>query len=388
MTGYTPLEAGSLSNPLPMYARLRDQGPVQWDETIEGWLCPDYDECSTVMTDIARFAKDPRRAGWEVPDSVLSIMTIDPPDNRVVRQAIVKLLRAYGYGPFGQQVAREADRLLRDSVEDGLDTDLTRDFAEPLALNTMTTLLGLDPIDPRFFASVSERLVRGMDLDILPEAAAPATVAREELSELLHGQLSSLRGKDCVGGQLLIECAGVDEAVVVNSLRVLFHAGYSTLCRALENATAMLVGDPELQRAFVSVPSGATDAAVNELMRFDSPQQADGRLVVEDTELAGQALKRGDYVVVLIGSANHDQRHFADPGSVRLDRSPNPHLSFGRGPHSCIGGGVAVSALSSALPRLFRDPDRLVTGAAAPVRRDNASLRGFASIPARIPAGR
>jgi len=283
-------------------------------------------------------------------------------------------------------VAQDADQLLRSSRQTGPETDLALDFTEPLALNAMTGFLGLDPIDHQLFASVSERLVRGMDLDFLPDAVEPAAAAREELSEILHGQLRSLRSKNSLAGQLLRECADVEDAIVINSLRVLLHAGYSTLCRALENSIAILVGDPDLQRSFASLPAESIDLAVNELVRFDSAQQADGRLVVEDTVLAGQALKRGDYVIVLIGSANHDPRCFPESASVRFDRSPNPHLSFGRGPHSCLGSGIAMSALRTALPRIFQYPDALVVQAAELVRRENASLRGLASIPVRLPS--
>jgi cytochrome P450 len=99
--------------------------------------------------------------------------------------------------------------------------------------------------------------------------------------------------------------------------------------------------------------------AVEELLRYDSPvERALTRWVTEDVELAGQQLKRGDLIIVVLGSANRDEKHFEDPTRLDLARYPNQHLAFGKGAHYCLGSPLARLEAEIALNALFqRFPD-------------------------------
>ncbi|MGW6390490.1 cytochrome P450 [Streptomyces sp. NPDC055103] len=124
--------------------------------------------------------------------------------------------------------------------------------------------------------------------------------------------------------------------------------------------------------AFPATPASAVD----ELIRYDAPVQADARVCVADTELGGVTIRAGDPVTLFLGAANHDPLRFDHPAELRLDRAPNPHLGFGRGAHACLGASMAIRLAGSVLGALARDyPD--ARGVAEPDHRRNLTLRGL-----------
>jgi cytochrome P450 len=111
--------------------------------------------------------------------------------------------------------------------------------------------------------------------------------------------------------------------------------------------------------------------------------QLTGRIVTQPVTIGGQAIPAGDWVLPLLGAANHDPAQFAEPDKLDLSRNPNPHLGFGRGIHFCLGaplarleGQIAIGALIRRFPRLSL--------AGEPVRREQITLRGLKSLPLSI----
>jgi pimeloyl-[acyl-carrier protein] synthase len=116
------------------------------------------------------------------------------------------------------------------------------------------------------------------------------------------------------------------------------------------------------------------------LLRFDSPVQMTGRLLLETVELGGQTIEKGEFVLPLLGAANHDPTQFAKPERLDLSRNPNPHVAFGRGIHFCLGAPLARVEGQMAIGSLVqRCPNLRLTG--EPVRRNQITLRGLSSVP-------
>nr|WP_225953311.1 cytochrome P450 [Kibdelosporangium phytohabitans] len=158
----------------------------------------------------------------------------------------------------------------------------------------------------------------------------------------------------------------------------MFQAGYSSLSVAAGNAALALLENPESLRALVD-GTVRVDTAVDELMRYDGPVQGTSRVCVRDTELGGQVIRRGDVVVVLFASANHDPEQFAAPESLVLDRNPNPHLGFGWGTHVCTGrmhAKVALGGFVRSLTTLPSVPELV----GKPVRHRRATVRCLRSL--------
>ena len=118
-------------------------------------------------------------------------------------------------------------------------------------------------------------------------------------------------------------------------------------------------------------------------MRFDSPVQMTGRLLAEPVEIGGHAMQAGDWVLPLLGAANHDPLQFADPDRLDIGRNPNPHVAFGRGIHFCLGAPLARVEGQLAIGALLRRFPNLEL-AGEPVRRNQITLRGLSSLPVSV----
>jgi cytochrome P450 len=164
-----------------------------------------------------------------------------------------------------------------------------------------------------------------------------------------------------------------EDEMMANAI-FLMTAGHETAANALANALLGLLRHPEaLER--VRDDDVLSDAAVDELLRFDSPVQLTARLATADREHAGVRLRRGDSVIVVLGAANRDPERFDAPHELRLDRADNQPLSFAHGAHYCLGASLAKEELRVVLPHLLRRLPGL-TLAAAPTYQPTLDFRG------------
>ena len=166
-------------------------------------------------------------------------------------------------------------------------------------------------------------------------------------------------------------------------LRLLLAAGNETTTNLIGNGMLALLRHPDQLRQLQENPDLAA-AAVEELLRYDGPVQTDGRTVLEDMELEGKQLKRGQPLILLIGSANRDGQAYEHADALDITREGQPHIAFGRGIHHCLGaplarleGRIALAALA----RHFREI-RLVE--AKPRFKDNVVLRGLRTLPLEV----
>jgi cytochrome P450 len=167
--------------------------------------------------------------------------------------------------------------------------------------------------------------------------------------------LSALVAAEYEGGRLT-------EAELLSTAITLFLGGHETTTGLIALGMNALVRHPD-QLALLRERPDLVDGAVEEMLRFDAPFQMNLRLVTEDVELGGQTLRAGDLVRQALGSANRDPERFEEPDSFLVARPPKRHLSFGLGPHFCIGAPlarlqaqIAVAALVRRLPGLRLDP--------------------------------
>ncbi|WP_189599827.1 cytochrome P450 [Streptomyces lateritius] len=361
-----------LRNPYPAYARLRENSPVFWHELLGSWVLTRHADCLSVLTDSARFASDWRRAGEDIPAPLLSVQTLDPPEHTAIRHLLLDGFRAQDRQALYDAMERQARELLAELARRP-SFDVVGELAEPLALRFVTTFLGVPAPDLAWFVPMSRTVVDGMDAGLWPEKHEPAVAARAELADYAGGWLAGPPKGGLIGYVAEhAEGSGVDPSVLRNSLRVVLHAGYESASRLLGNAVAALLTSPGALATFRASPA----TAVDELIRYDAPVQADARVCVTDTELGGVTVRAGDPVTLLLGAANHDPLRFTRPSELRLDRAPNPHLGFGRGAHACLGASMAIRLTGSVLTTLATDhPD--ARPVAEPEHRRNLTLRGL-----------
>ncbi|MFI9811224.1 cytochrome P450 [Saccharothrix variisporea] len=232
--------------------------------------------------------------------------------------------------------------------------------------------------EPDRFHAAQRALVLSMDAGLDPTRGAAGVPAREYLSGLLDPWVAE-PPDDGLLRHVDFDAAGPLRRLLVNSLRQVLVAGFSSSSSLLGQAVHLLVERDLLDQ---DEPMTLSTAAYNEIVRYTSVVQADSRACAEDVEIGGQRIERGQEVLAVLASANRDPEVFERPDELRLDRAPNPHLGFGRGAHSCLGTALATALhvpTLNALSRRYR-----VEPAAAAEIRPSATLRGLDRLPLRL----
>lgn len=378
---YDPLDPATLANPYPVLAAMRASTPVFWHEGMQSWALTRYADCVAVLRDHERFARDRRRAGAVVPEPSLSVQSLDPPEQAPVRSLFMNALRAQDL----DGIERRARSLLAarfGRLAELTEFDVMADIAAPLAVAVISDLLGVEEPSVDSFAATSDAIMRSMDAGLDPATVEPGRVARQELSALVEswfrtsdrpGLLSHVRERADIVSD------GDLDVFVRNTARVMFQGGYSTMVAAVGNAVHTLLQEPiALERMRDSALLGT---GVDELVRFDGPVQGTSRIATVPAEISGVTVNAGETVLILFAAANHDPAQFPEPERLLLDRSPNRHLGYGWGTHSCIGTAPAQTALRALVASLV-DHTTPLRAAGPPRRRRTATMRAFDLLPA------
>ncbi len=241
-------------------------------------------------------------------------------------------------------------------------------------------LLGIPPADRDLLRPWSSDICRMYELDPSDEDAAIASRASTEFSDYLRA-LSRERRASPTGdliselGLVLDEGERLTEDELIGTCVLLLNAGHEATVNVTGNGWWALFRHPEALTQLREEPS-SIPAAVEELMRWDTPLQMFERWVLEDVDVDGVRIPRGAELGLLFGSANRDPEVFADPDRLLLGRDPNPHLTFGAGIHFCLGAPLARLELQTSFATVLRElPDlRLVE---EPAWKPNYIIRGL-----------
>jgi cytochrome P450 len=247
-------------------------------------------------------------------------------------------------------------------LDAGESFDVIDDLAVPLPMTIIAEMLGVDPGRRADFKRGSNALVSVMSG--AARRGSPAVTALEDVSALFLYLRETVRerrrqpGDDLVS--VLVDPArdGVlDELDMVQFVVLLLVAGNETTTNLIGNAAAALLAQRDALERAAREPA-RVPALVEEALRFDAPIQVVFRTVTADTELAGTRIPRGAVVAALLGSANRDERAFADPDRFDPLRDTRGHFAFGFGPHFCLGAALARLearvALEALVPELVR----------------------------------
>ncbi len=376
-------EVPSLRDPYSIYARLRENHPVYWSDLLGSWVLTRYDDCVSVLRDPRSLASDWRRIGEEVPEPMLSIQTLDPPAHTQIRHFLVNGIRTLNHRALARRIADQV-RASVERLQGRPYFNYVADLAAPVALDTITAFLGVPPLDPAWFLPVSQAIVDGMDAGIWPEKGPPAVAARAELADFTAGWLTNAAKRTADGLVAYVAAnaadSGIPRPVLLNTLRAVLHAGFESAGRLLGNAMVALLQNPG---ALTRLARGDISLAVEELVRFDAPVQADARACVLETRIGDRVMAPGEPVTMLLGAANRDPSRFHDPDTLDLARQPNPHLGFGRGAHSCLGQSLATLQARVVFQTLAAEYPQ-IRAVGEPVHRRNLTLRGVAEFNVRI----
>ena len=382
-------------DPHPGYAHLRATNPIAWDEKRELWVLTKHEDITYVSTHADLFCSG---QGVRPTQSIdLSLVGLD--GERHIRQ---RRLLNQGFSP---RMIRAMEGRVRQVVTEVLDRigtrgecDFVADIAVPIPLVVIAELMGL-PVEDRIkLGHWSDRMMGGEGrLDPEDPMAIDAGVAFNEYVTYVTSMVEDRRaarreGRDTPDDVIKI-LVGADEDGVLESsdelthdeltmfLVVLLVAGNETTRNAIGGGMAAFQQFPDQWDRLVREPELFATMA-DEIARFVSPVISFVRTATEDTELHGQRIAEGEKLLLLYQSANRDEDVFDDPDSLRLDRSPNPQIAFGVGPHVCMGINLArleIRVLFEELVRRF--PDMRVAPGFEPVHVEHALVHALETLP-------
>ncbi|CAM5292111.1 cytochrome P450 [Streptomyces avidinii] len=394
--------------PHERYRLLRERHPVAWqaEPEIRGWPAGPGFWAVTRHADVVRVLRDHRTySSWlgatqirdpdpaDLPFLRRTMLNQDPPEHGRLRRLVSRAFTPARVDAFAGRVRERARTLLaaaRESAEDGA-ADLVRTVTDEYALLNLTDLLGVPAADRALLLEWTVRIIGYQDPEDAPAPLlGPDGTPLNPRSPALLGEMFAYarelaahkRARPGDDVMTALAGAGLDPAELEMFFFLLTVAGNDTVRSAAPGGLLALAGDPDAYRR-LSVGAAPMDRAVDELLRVHPPVLSFRRTASADTELAGQPIRAGDKVVVFHASANHDERVFADPGRLDLARTPNPHVSFGDGPHVCLGAHFARLQLrilyeewcaAMPAPELAGPPRRLVSN----------FINGITRLPVRV----
>jgi pimeloyl-[acyl-carrier protein] synthase len=376
------------TDPYPLYRQLRQAGTVVWVPALDRWVVTGHAEVLEVLKSGVFRVNYPRwqAQGGDVDGALArTMLTTDPPDHTRLRTLVTKAFTPRTVERLRPQIEAWVDRALDEAQARG-SFDLIEDIAHPLPVTVIAEMLGVPPEDRDMFRAGSDAIAAALDPIAASMDVPPADPAADELREYLAGAIAQRRGapRDDLISELVQAEEGGDRLNADELLQMcvlLLVAGHETTVNLIGNGVNTLLDRPEAARRLREEPD-LIETGVEELLRFDSPVQLTGRFAAEPAELGGQRIAAGEFVMPLLGAANHDPSVFAEPSRLDVARHPNPHIAFGRGIHFCVGsplarleGRIAIGRLLRRFPTLERHGE--------PRRRPTITLRGFASLPVR-----
>jgi cytochrome P450 len=375
------LDEHFILNPYPTFRRLRDRQPIFWHHSLECWIVSRFDECEYILSDTDNFSSDYRKVGIETAPADVTVQSIDPPEHDLVRKTLRSSLRqSVDVADLEFQLDREmAGRLAQRRNEEVF--DFVSRISIPVSVSAACSLLGADHSRNPDLYTYAEAMARSMSGELIPETTAAGQSAREKLSQLIADSVAGSGQGGLLGELGSLHGGATSYDLLVNSARVMFLAAINSNQRAASNAVNVLLDDSAAAEMIAYATGPALDRTIHEMLRFDSPVQAHEKVCLGTANLCGQKISYVERVTVLIGSANRDERRFIDPDLLDFDRSPNHHLAFGKGVHTCIGMALARAQLRAVLKNMF-SPGAPKFAEDDDVRREiNPALRGFATLP-------
>ncbi|WP_405412282.1 cytochrome P450 [Streptomyces decoyicus] len=400
--------------PHTAYRLLRDHHPVAWQEEHEvlGWPAGPGFWAVTRHADVVRVLKDARTFSSHLgatqirdPDPAdlpfirRMMLNQDPPDHGRLRRLVSRAFTPRRVKRFGAAVRERARDLLTAAVDaartgNGV-RDLVTDVTDDFALLNLADLLGVPPAERGLLLAWTRRVIGYQDPDEAgPSPSGPdGRPADPRSPSMLQDMFDFARElaahKRRHPGDDVMTVLASDDELATPELEMFFFlltiAGNDTVRSAAPGGLLALARHPDAYRGLRSGAVGAA-ACVEELLRWHPPVLSFRRTAACDTELAGRLLRAGDKVVVFHGSANYDERVFTAPHRLDLTRSPNPHVSFGDGPHVCLGAHLARLQLRV----LYEETGNLLPALAVagpPQRLVSNFINGLKSLPLRLVDG-
>lgn len=392
------------------YAELRRHSPViraQIPTRGTGWVVTRYEDVLKVHKD-QRFSTDPRNArrtplfgfgGPYAPKLIklvgASMVSVDDPAHARLRRLVSKVFTPRAVADMAPWISAMVDSLLDAAVAKAGETgtvDLMADFALPLPLSVISEMLG---IPEAWRLEFHDQVVRLIEVNDKPVRRAVRWLPAMPKLLRFFENLIELRRREPDDG-IITKLIAVEEEgdhltrdELIGMIFLLLFAGHETSVNLIGNGLMALIDHPD-QMDMLRRDPGLMDGAVEEFLRYTNPvEHGTPRFALEDVEIAGTRVRKGEMVILLLAAANRDEAVFADPDRFDIRRTDNNrHLALGFGLHYCLGASLARLETRIALAALLRRfPDLALAVPRGAVRwRQATGLRGLLALPVRLGA--
>lgn len=377
------------SDPHPVYARLRERGPVHRvrlpaPETYETWLVVGYEEARAALAD-PRLVKDGKKIGMTFLDDQQigrHLLIVDPPEHTRLRRLVSRAFTMRRVELLRPRIQQITDELLDAMLPHG-SADLVESLSFPLPITVICELLGVPEIDRMDFRKLSSEAVA-------PAGSQSGYDVFARLGAYLDGLIEDKRatgpGEDLLS-DLMWATAEDGDRLSPSELRgmafILLVAGHETTVNLITNAVHALLLHPGHLAAVRADPS-LVDGVVEETLRHEGPvENATFRFAVEPLVIGGTPIAAGEAVMIGLVAADRDPDRFPVPDRFDIHRDTRGHLAFGHGVHFCLGAPLARLEARTAIRSLLERAPGLALAGPAGEWLPGMLMRGVRSLPVR-----
>jgi len=384
-----------LADPYPLYARLRDTAPllaIRFPGMPAGYLVSTFAGCSKLLRDPGfgpptRAHLDALRPGWRDNSFTRclyrSMVFRAGPSHRERRQVASPHFTTRQLSPFRGELSQIADMLMdRLATHGSGPVDLMEHLALPFAALSLGRLLAIGDDEAIRLGRLARPAGPVFEQFATAEQHRVVVSAGEELAGRLAAIVAGPRGaaEDNLLAKLAAGHAGADEQEQLGAAVLLFGAGFDSPASLVGLGTKLLLDHPE-QARLVAGRADLAPRAVEEILRYEPPVQLVVRAALEPAELEGTQIPAGSLIFGLIAAANRDPALVKEPEAFDVTRDRVPSLSFGAGPHYCLGAYLAIMQGEVLFPRLLRRFPGLRQAGPPVYRAPGSTLRGLEYLP-------
>ena len=387
MVDYNPYAYETHEDPYPVYRELRESAPLYRNEELGFWALSRHADVLAGFKDTERLSNRfgvslDASAYHEGADSTMSFLAMDPPRHTRMRALVSRGFTPRRISGLEDRIRTLARGYIERFVAEGR-CDFISDFAGKLPMDVVSEMLGVPAEDRDRLRGWADSVVHREPgvTDVPPEGLQAAAKMLQYFGELIEDRAKHPRD-DLTGALLEAEIEGdrLDARELLGFLFLMVVAGNETTTKLLGNAAYWIWKNPS-ERASLRTDPNLVSRWVEETLRYDNSTQALVRRVEQEFEIHGQKLREGDRMVLLVGSANRDQRVFEEPDRYDLKRNTNAMVSFGQGTHFCLGAALARLEARVALEEVQRSLPDFEVDEAGIRRIHSVNVRGFASLP-------
>lgn len=371
-------------DPYPFYTRARQEQPVLFSPELDAWLIMGYKEIQQILLQPEKFSsRDTLTSPTTFYPGTLEVLVTgylpvpivlntDGVEHTRLRLPLMKAFapaRIRAIEPFIRNVAD----VLVDAFIDKKRAEIIGQFAYPLALEVVLTLLGIPRHDIAQTRQWSHDWLTIMSVQLEEEqqvACARSTVAFQQYLASMIAERRETAQNDLISALLYADIPGQElltETELVLTLQGLILAGHESTTNMIGTGLLLLLEERERWKKLCEHPE-YIPATVEEILRFDAPIQMFARTTTQEVTISGVTIPEDASLLLLYGSGNRDETTFPQAQEFQMQRASNHHLAFGHGVHFCVGaalarleGKIAFEVLCERLPGLSLIPDQVLT---------------------------